>query len=130
MMSDLPQEELSLPVFVLFATGDFWAYPEVAQLDLDLRSLSTDELRAWDAEGRQLRFVGGEGSRLLVADSDQEDRAALQTLLMERLRERNVSGVEAMSFEELADKAAIRFVVIRPISAWKRFFNSFSLPPE
>src|SRR5438067_905202 len=76
---------LQFPVFVLFAAGDLWAYPEVAQLDLDLRSLNADEVQAWDAEGRQLRSVGEQASRLLAADCEQQDRATLQSLLMEKL---------------------------------------------
>lgn len=61
-------------------------------------------------------------------DPGRDDKPALQSLLLEKLRERHVAGVDTMSFDELVYKASIRFVIVRERPWWQRLADSFPFP--
>lgn len=100
-------------LFVVFDDGALWWYHDVSEIALHAEA-DVERLRAWDATGRRITLARGDGRRIAVAETDVAASAKdeLQALLIDRLRERNVAGVDRLSFEDLVDKASIRLVAV------------------
>ena len=111
-------ETFTPPLFVLFADGTLWAYDAISDISLKSGAIDLDGFRAWDSVGHRIVLAGieNDGLELKEVSGDTSGRGDLQKLLRESLRLVNVQSVDALSFEELVDKASIRMIAPRPIS--------------
>jgi hypothetical protein len=104
-------------LFLAFEDGTLWSYDSSDDLRLPAGE-ALGGIRAYSWTGRRMTLVRSPDSDMIAVELEAPDQVAndseLRALLVQRLRERNVADVDAMSFPELVYKASIRFPAPRP----------------
>jgi hypothetical protein len=103
------------PLFVLFGDGTLLAYDAISDVSLRAGATGLDGLCAWDGVGHRIVLASAENDGVNLGDvyGGTSERADLEHLLADRLRNANVRNVDAMSFDELVYKASIRMIAPR-----------------